>query len=183
MTTLADFRRSLSGPDLLTRLREGLIGNDVPFVTPFGERRLLYADYVASGRALRQVERFISEEVLPFYANSHTEASHCGQTMTRLRQEARTLIARALNAEDCHVVFSGSGATAGINRIVALLDIAAHVRRGKRVSVLVGPYEHHSNLLPWRESGAVLVEIPEDAAGDRTPRRWSGRWISPPAAT
>ncbi|WP_110601843.1 aminotransferase class V-fold PLP-dependent enzyme [Salinicola lusitanus] len=165
MTTLADFRRSLSGPDLLTRLREGLIGNDMPFVTPFGERRLLYADYVASGRALRQVERFISEEVLPFYANSHTEASHCGQAMTRLRQEARALIARALNAEDCHVVFSGSGATAGINRIVALLDIAARVRRGERVSVLVGPYEHHSNLLPWRESGAVLVEIPEGDAG------------------
>ncbi len=169
MTTLADFRHALYGPDLLARLRQGLIGDDMPITTPFGQRRLLYADYVASGRALRQVERFISEEVLPFYANSHTEASHCGQTMTRLRQEARSLIARELNAEDCHVVFSGSGATAGINRIVALLDIAAGVRRGERISVLIGPYEHHSNLLAWRESGAHVTEIPEGDAGGPDP--------------
>ena len=29
----------------------------------------------------------------------------------------------------------------------------------------VGPYEHHSNILPWRESRADVVYIKEDAEG------------------
>ncbi|MDX5360690.1 MAG: aminotransferase class V-fold PLP-dependent enzyme, partial [Alphaproteobacteria bacterium] len=133
---------------------------------PFGPRPLLYADYVASGRALRQVETFVMEEVLPWYANSHTEASHCGMTMTRKREAARRVVARAVNASaDCHVVFAGSGATAGINRIVRLLDVEALVRAGRDVRVLTGPYEHHSNILPWRESGADVAEVPEAAGG------------------
>ncbi|GHB13471.1 aminotransferase class V-fold PLP-dependent enzyme [Salinicola rhizosphaerae] len=165
MSALHAFRDSLAHPDVVARLRAGVIGDDVEFDTPFGRRRLLYADHVASGRALRQVERFIAEQVLPFYANSHTEASFCGQTMTRLRAEAREIVRDEVNGAGCHVVFNGAGATAGLNRLVALLGIAARVRAGERITVLIGPYEHHSNLLPWRESGADLVEIPEAAAG------------------
>ncbi|MCP1335293.1 aminotransferase class V-fold PLP-dependent enzyme [Futiania mangrovi] len=160
------FRAALAGPDPLETVRRGLIGADAVFDGPFGPRPLLYADYVASGRALRQVESFVMEEVLPWYANSHTEASHCGMTMTRMREAARRVVARAVNAgPDCHVVFAGSGATAGINRIVRLLDVEGLVRTGRHVRVLTGPYEHHSNILPWRESGAEVVEIPEAAGG------------------
>ncbi|MDX5359830.1 MAG: aminotransferase class V-fold PLP-dependent enzyme, partial [Alphaproteobacteria bacterium] len=136
------FRASLAGPDPLDTVRKGLIGEDAVFEGPFGPRPLLYADYVASGRALRQVETFVMEEVLPWYANSHTEASHCGMTMTRMREAARRIVARAVNASaDCHVVFAGAGATAGINRIVRLLDVEALVRAGRDVRVLTGPYE------------------------------------------
>eukprot|EP00959_Pyramimonas_sp_CCMP1952_P219273 4584569-Pyramimonas_sp.AAC.2 len=39
------------------------------------------------------------------------------------------------------------------------------VPKSERPVVLVGPYEHHSNLLPWRESCAEVVTIPEDAHG------------------
>ncbi|WP_102960628.1 aminotransferase class V-fold PLP-dependent enzyme [Mangrovicella endophytica] len=160
------FRDAIRRGNVIGGLRDGLIGDGVAFDTAFGERRLLYADYVASGRALRQVEDFIQTEVLPFYANSHTEASFCGGTMTRLREEARHTVMALLGCgEDCHVVFTGSGATSGINRIVNLLGIPARVAAGQRVTVLVGPYEHHSNLLPWRESGAAMVEIPEAAEG------------------
>lgn len=166
MTPLARFRRSLEGDGLVERLRSGLIGDGIEIDTPFGRKPLLYADYVASGRALTQVEDFVRDEVLPYYANSHTEASFCGAAMTRMRGEARQAIAASLNAgPDCHVVFTGSGATAGINRIVGLLDIAGRLRRGERVVVLLGPYEHHSNILPWRESGAEVHEVPEAAAG------------------
>lgn len=162
MTALTEFRNSLDSPRLVESLRAGIIGEGAKFDTPFGTQELLYADYVASGRALRQVEEFVMTRVLPFYANSHTEASHCGMTMTRMREEARATIGRLVNAdEECHVIFAGSGATAGINRIVRLLRIGERVRSGKKVAVLIGPYEHHSNILPWRESGATVIAIPE----------------------
>lgn len=160
------FTESLTGPRLLERLREGLIGENAMIEGPYGRRKLVYADYVASGRALVQVERFVLEEVLPWYANSHTEASHCGMRMTRMRRAARAAIAQAVGADDeCAVIFAGSGATAGINRLVRLLDIGGAAARGEKPLVLIGPYEHHSNILPWRESGAEVVEIGEAPLG------------------
>jgi len=166
MTALSDFRASLQRDDILDHLRGGLIGEGVKFGTPFGRQTLLYADYVASGRALRQVEAFVADQVLPYYANSHTEASFCGMTMTRMREEARASIARLVGAgPGCHVVFTGAGATSGINRIVNLLCLQDRVRQGQRIVVICGPYEHHSNILPWRETGAEIVEVAEAPHG------------------
>ena len=165
-TPLARFARSLAVPDVVAALRAGVIGEGVPVPGPFGEHPLLYADYVASGRALRQVENFVMEEVLPYYANSHTEASFCGASMTRMRREARAIIARLTGATDEHaVIFTGSGATAGLNRLVHLFDVPQAAARGEQPIVFIGPYEHHSNILPWRESGAEVVEIDEAANG------------------
>jgi selenocysteine lyase/cysteine desulfurase len=165
-TPMQRFRAGLASPDVVRELRDGLIGEGRMIDGPFGPKPLLYADYVASGRALRQVEGFVMDEVLPYYANSHTEASYCGGAMTRLRREARATIARLVGADaDCAVIFTGSGATAGINRLVSLFGVAEAVRRGEAPLVLVGPYEHHSNILPWRESGAEVIEIAEAAAG------------------
>lgn len=166
MTPLGKFKKLLACQDLLDRVRAGLIGDDIQIDGPFGSQSMLYADYVASGRALVQVEDFIRYQVLPYYANSHTQASFCGAFMTQLREAAREEIARMTGAtEGTSVVFAGSGSTAGINRIVTLLDIAAIKERGGRTVLLIGPYEHHSNVLPWRESGAEVVEIAEGADG------------------
>ncbi len=134
---------------------------------PFGAKPLIYADYVASGRALRQVEDFILTEVLPYYANSHTEASWCGSHMTRLRAAARSKIAQLCGAQEGFAtIFAGSGATAGLNRLVHLLGVSEAVsEEGLKPLVLIGPYEHHSNILPWRESGADVIEIGEAAQG------------------
>src|SRR5690606_25788178 len=116
---------------------------------PYGPKSMIYADYVASGRALMQVERFVLEQVLPYYANSHTEASYCGGFITRLRREARATVARCCGATAAHaVIFAGSGATAGINRLVHLFGVDAAVAAGQKVRVIIGPYEHHSNILP-----------------------------------
>ncbi|RVT85256.1 aminotransferase class V-fold PLP-dependent enzyme [Rhodobacteraceae bacterium CCMM004] len=165
MEDLRSFARRMSALPL-DALRSGLIGNGAVFDGPFGPRRLLYADWIASGRALTQVEDFVRESVLPFYANSHSEASHCGRASTRLREAARAEIGRITGCGgDTHVIFAGSGATAGINRVVGLLDIAGRTAAGQRTTVLIGPYEHHSNILPWRESGAEVVELPELPGG------------------
>lgn len=154
-------------PDPAESLKAGLIGAGTIFETPFGPKPLIYADYVASGRALRQIEDFMLAQVLPFYANSHTEASFTGAQTTALRETARAEIAKRCGADaDTHaVIFAGSGATAGLNKLVHLFAIGEKLTCGEAVTVLVGPYEHHSNLLPWRESGAEVIELAEAPAG------------------
>ncbi|MBP2562040.1 selenocysteine lyase/cysteine desulfurase [Neorhizobium galegae] len=166
VTVLGKFKSSLEAADPIAALKDGLIGSRAKVAGPFGLKDLVYADYVASGRALRQVEQFVLDEVLPYYANSHTEASYCGGMMTRLRREARSVIKECCGADSRHAaIFAGSGATAGLNRLVNLLGVTDAIASGQRVCVIIGPYEHHSNILPWRESGAEIVEIAEGSGG------------------
>ncbi len=165
-TPLARFRHALAAGSVMTDLSDGLIGATAQVEGPYGMKNLVYADYVASGRALRQIETFVLEEVLPYYANSHTEASFCGGFMTRMRREARAMIGEFCGATQEHaVIFTGSGATAGLNRLVALFGVREAAVAGKAVRIIIGPYEHHSNILPWRESGAEIIELAEAPTG------------------
>ena len=167
-SALRRFEASLrSLPNIRHELAAGLVGKSAQVDGPFGPRPMLYADYVASGRALRQVEHFVMDEVLPYYANSHTEASFCGGRMTRMREDARAVILEKCNgnAEEHAVIFTGSGATSALNKLVHLLGVSSAIAQGGKVRILIGPYEHHSNILPWRESGAEVIEIREAATG------------------
>ena len=78
---------------LVARIREGIIGRDEVVDGPYGPRPVVYADYTASGRALDLVEDVIREQVLPRYANTHTESSGTGRQTTRFREDARDIIA------------------------------------------------------------------------------------------
>ncbi|MHA3913471.1 aminotransferase class V-fold PLP-dependent enzyme [Halovulum sp. GXIMD14793] len=167
-TDFDDFSASINTPHVVEDLRGGLIGKNAMINGPCGPKKLVYADYVASGRALRQIEDFVQERLLPYYANSHTEASFVGGRMTRLRREARDVIRHLCHADERHaVVFTGSGATQGINRLVHLFGLDR--KGGPRPCVIIGPYEHHSNILPWRECGAEVVELPEAECGGPCP--------------
>ncbi|HKZ25177.1 MAG TPA: aminotransferase class V-fold PLP-dependent enzyme, partial [Acidimicrobiia bacterium] len=168
----------MGADELIDKIRLSVIGADVAVDGPFGLRRVTYADYTASGRSLSFIEDYIRRAVLPLYANTHTETSGTGFQTTKFREEAREIIRGAVGGSQEHaVIFAGSGSTGAIDRLIGILGLrvpapledryalSAAIPPDERPVVFVGPYEHHSNELPWRESIADVVEIREDADG------------------
>jgi selenocysteine lyase/cysteine desulfurase len=163
--------------ELAARLRDAACGRGARIPTPFGPRLLHPADGTATGHHLDFVERWV-DALRPMYANTHTAVSTTGRVMNGLREQARAAIARSVNAgpEDV-VLFTGSGATAAVNKLTGLLGLripeplerehglSSHIPPERRPVILVGPYEHHSNVLPWVESIADVEEVALDSRG------------------
>ena len=171
-------------------LRRELIGADAPIQTPFGERLMVYADYTASGRCLCFVENYL-RQLQRIYANSHTEDDISGRSMTQLLKEAEESIKRSVNAGDTGRIISvGNGATGAIDKLQQLIGVALppatrlhlgtllgnalgkdklgifkdYLRENQPI-VFVGPYEHHSNEISWRENLATVVTVRLDSEG------------------
>jgi selenocysteine lyase/cysteine desulfurase len=163
--------------EMAARLRGAECSRGTRIPTPFGPRLIHPADGTATGHHLDFVERWV-DGLRPLYANTHTAVSTTGRVMNGLREQARAVVSRSVNAgpEDV-VLFTGSGATAAVNKLVGLLGLripeplerehrlSSLVPPEKRPVILVGPYEHHSNVLPWMETVAEVQEVALDSRG------------------
>ena len=148
--------------------RANIIGINQDFESPFGRQRILYADWIASGRMFGPIEKMMSEEIAPFVGNTHTESSVTGTTMTRAYHEALHLIKEQVNASAGDVIIcSGSGMTGVANKFQRILGLRVHEKfrdqvalpEAERPIVFITHMEHHSNQTSWLESVAEVRVI------------------------
>ncbi|XP_066589368.1 uncharacterized protein [Prorops nasuta] len=145
---------------LLKYIDDNVIGKNGTFFGPYGRRKVVYCDYTASGRSLQFLEEYISKEVLPCLGDTRASTTICSLQSSLFRHEARDIVRHAVGAsEQDAVLFTGQG-TAG-----ALRTLMRHLDLSKPTVVFVGPFEHHSNLRPWREHGVKIVRISETKEG------------------
>jgi len=172
-------------------LRQQIVGVDSTFKTPFGERLMVYCDYTASGRCLRFVESYL-QSLQRIYANTHTEDDITGRSMSQLLHEAEEAIKNSVNAgPGGRIVACGTGATGAIDKLQQIVGVALppatrqnidrildksgcalgsealdEILGNRQPVVFIGPYEHHSNEISWRQSLATTVEVRLKADGN-----------------
>ncbi len=161
-------------------LRQQIVGVDSTFETPFGERLMVYCDYTASGRCLRFVEAYL-QSLQRVYANTHTEDDITGRSMSQLLHEAEVAIKESVNAgPQGRIIACGTGATGAIDKLQQIVGVTLAPATRKNLGdmldedrlaqtqpvVFIGPYEHHSNEISWRQSLATTVQVRLDAAGN-----------------
>lgn len=144
--------------------KKKVIGDTVIFKSQYGEQRMLYADWIASGRLYTPIEKIICEKVGPMMANTHSFSSESGKATTYLYQEARKVIKNHVNAADNDVlVTTGTGMTGALNkllRILQLLPVKKFNSPEEKPVVFLTAMEHHSNQVCWFETGADVVLLP-----------------------
>jgi len=160
-------------------LRQQIVGVDSTFQTPFGERLMVYCDYTASGRCLRFVESYL-QGLQRVYANTHTEDDITGRSMSQLLHEAEEAIKTSVNAgPQGRLIACGTGATGAIDKLQQIIGVTLAPATRKNLGdmldddilkatqpvVFIGPYEHHSNEISWRQSLATTVQVQLDASG------------------
>jgi selenocysteine lyase/cysteine desulfurase len=154
--------------------RENTIGVNQTFETPFGEKRIIYADWIASGRMYGPIEDIMLRQVYPFVGNTHTETTVTGSSMTHAYHIAKHIIKEHVGAYASDVLIaSNSGMTGVVNKFQRILGLKVHERfqdllhlsEKERPVVFVTHMEHHSNQTSWLETIADVVVVDPDEDG------------------
>ncbi|MFM7774038.1 MAG: aminotransferase class V-fold PLP-dependent enzyme [Candidatus Kapaibacterium sp.] len=155
-------------------VRSNIIGIDQEFTGPFGTKRIIYADWIASGRLYRPIEDRMLHTFGPYTANTHTDSTVTGSTMTEAYEEAKAIIKRHVNAGPNDVLIcTGTGMTGALAKLQRILgwklpeQVSGRLQldTDDRPVVFVTHAEHHSNQTSWMETICEVVIIPPDADG------------------
>jgi selenocysteine lyase/cysteine desulfurase len=151
------------------QFRQHIIGIDTSFTTPYSERKIVYADWIASGRLYQPIEEHLTYRFGPFVGNTHTETSETGLRMTKAYHWAHQFIKKQVNAGPNDVIITaGFGMTTVINKFQRILGLkycgkmvnkACQLERNRPV-VFITHMEHHSNQTSWYETNADVVVLP-----------------------
>ena len=154
--------------------RNNIVGINQTFVSPYGEQKIIYTDWTASGRLYRPIEDKLLNQFGPFVANTHTETTFSGTTMTLAYHNARNVIKKHVNASaDDILITDGSGMTGVINKFQRILGLKVpenlrqytSVPNEKRPVIFITHMEHHSNHTSWLETIAKVEVIPSTPDG------------------
>jgi len=154
--------------------RANTAGHEQTFRSPYGEQRIVYADWTASGRLYRPIEQMLLERFGPYVGNTHSESSETGRAMTLAYHEAHRMLKAHVNAapEDL-IITMGTGMTGVINKFQRILGLKApqglrrfvDIAQAERPVVFITHMEHHSNQTSWYETIADVVVVPPDRGG------------------
>ncbi len=153
------------------KFRKNTIGNEQYFETPYGRKKMIYADWVASGRLYAPIEERITKIIGPFVGNTHTETSETGTLMTRAYHYAHKKIKEHVHAgTDDVIITAGFGMTEVINklqRILGFKNCATYedgncIPKKEKPVVFITHMEHHSNQTSWLETIADMVLLQQD---------------------
>jgi len=156
------------------RFRANIIGIDKTFISPFGEKKIVYADWIASGRLYKPVEENILNKFAPLVGNTHSESSVTGTSMTMAYKEAKDIIKKHVNANEKDVLlFAGFGMTAAVNKFQRILGLKVseqlqkftNIPTEERPVVFLTHMEHHSNHTSWLETICDVIVIEPDDSG------------------
>ncbi|SDG26310.1 Selenocysteine lyase/Cysteine desulfurase [Fontibacillus panacisegetis] len=160
--------------------RELTVGMEQSFMTAYGKKKMLYADWTASGRLFRPIEHRLTDVYGPFVANTHTESNVTGSMMTAAYKQSQDIIKNHVHADKYDVLMTGgSGMTAMVNKLQRLLGIKVpemvrhkiHLTQEERPVIFVTHMEHHSNHISWMETIGDVVIVEPDAEGRVSPEQ------------
>lgn len=145
---------------LIQFVDENIIGKDHTFIGPFGRRKVVFCDYIASSKSMEFVEEYIKKEVLPLHSNIYSATTFATLQSSFFREEARDILSSAVNASDEDILlFVGNSCTGVLNKLIKSLNMTTPP------VVFIGACEHQSNVLPWKKIKATIVRISETKEG------------------
>ncbi len=151
--------------------RKNIIGDDLWFETPYGKKKMIYADWIASGRLYKPIEDKMRTVLGPYVANTHTETTESGTMMTKAYEYAHKTIKEHVNAnEDDVIITAGFGMTDVINKFQRILGMKNNINKEEqpiaypedKPVVFITHMEHHSNHTSWLETYADVVLLHPD---------------------
>lgn len=149
--------------------RRNTSGNDVTINTIQGKKKLIYADWIASGRLYLPIEEAIAGRFGPLVGNTHSESNYTGSVMTRAYHHAHKKIKEHVNASRKDIIITaGSGMTGVINKFQRILGLRVpellrkfiHMEETVKPVVFLTHMEHHSNQTSWLETICDVVVVP-----------------------